>query len=309
MKKVSIIVPIYNSSKYINKCLDSLVNQTYKDIEIILINDGSTDKSEEIIKPYLKKYKNIVYIKDTNHGQGYARNKGLEVCTGNLITFVDSDDYIDYDMILKLVDNLGDSDISICDINKVINSSKVYFKNYYTYGTDKINVMLSHPGPVAKLYRKEIIKNVRFLENVYYEDLAFTTVLSQNVSKVSYLEEALYYYVIHDNSTMQQKKFTTKLDDIFKVMDYVSSNLTDYPTELEYLYIEHYLYSATLRFVDYKEGLERLDIINKEMLKYPNYKNNIYYQKKSIKFKLICNLSMKKKYHIIKLLKKIGDRK
>ena len=307
--KVSIIVPIYNSSYYLSKCLDSLVNQTYKDIEIILINDGSTDNSEEVIKVYLDNYKNIIYIKDTNHGQGHARNIGIDKSTGELITFVDSDDYIDTTMIEKLVNNLSDSDVSVCDINKVINNNQLYFKNYYSYGTDQINFMLSHPGPVAKLYKKEIIKDSRFLENVYYEDLAFTISVSKNINKVSYLEEPLYYYIIHDNSTMQQKEFNPKIDDIFKVMDYVTSILPSNKDELEYLYIEHYLYSATLRYVDFNEGKDRLNKINEIMTKYPNFKDNIYYKKKSIKFKLICNLAIKKKYEVIKFLKKLGGRK
>ena len=307
--KVSIIVPIYNSSYYLSKCLDSLVKQTYKNIEIILVNDGSTDNSEEIINVYLCNYANITYIKDTNHGQGYARNLGITKATGDLITFVDSDDYIDTTMIEKLVNNLGDSDISICDINKIINNNQLYFKNYYIYGKDQINFMLSHPGPVAKLYKKDVIKDCRFLENVYYEDLAFTISVSKNINKVSYLEEPLYYYIIHDNSTMQQKEFNTKIDDIFKVMDYVTNELTDYKDELEYLYIEHFLYSATLRYIEYNEGIERLNKINEIMLKYPNYKDNKYYKMKSIKFKLVCYLASKKKYELIKFLKKLGGRK
>lgn len=93
--KVSIIIPIYNSEKYLKQCLESIINQTYKNIEIICINDGSTDNSEKIIKDYLKTNKNITYLKQPNAGQSIARNKGLEKATGDFILFVDSDDFIE----------------------------------------------------------------------------------------------------------------------------------------------------------------------------------------------------------------------
>ena len=179
--KVSVIVPIYNSSLYLSKCLESIVNQTYKNIEIILINDGSTDNSEEVINLYLNRFNNIIYLKDTNHGQGHARNIGLSYATGDLITFIDSDDYVDTSMIEKLVNNLGDSDVSVCDITKIDSNRQIYFKNYLPYGDDQISFMLSHPGPVAKIYRKKLLENHRFVENLYYEDLAFTTTLAKDV--------------------------------------------------------------------------------------------------------------------------------
>lgn len=307
--KVSIIVPIYNAYLYLSKCLESLVKQTYKNIEIILINDGSTDNSEEIVNLYLEKFDNIIYIKDTNHGQGHARNVGLERATGDLITFVDSDDYVDVTIVEKLVNALGDSDVSICDITKIDSTKQIYFKNHINYGNDQVNFMLSHPGPVAKIYKKELLKDHKFMENVYYEDLAFTTSLSKNVHKVSYIEEPLYFYIIHDNSTMQQKTWTNKLDDVFKVMDYVTSELGEYKEELEYLYIEHYLYSCSLRFIDYPEGKERLEKVEKLMEAYPNWNKNKYYQIKSSKFKIICTLASKKMYGIIKILKKLGGKK
>ena len=306
--KVSIIVPVYNVEKYLNKCLDSLVNQTYKNCEIILVNDGSLDNSEKIIKSYAKNYSNIVYLKDTNHGQGHARNLGIKKATGDLITFVDSDDYVDLTMIEELVNSLGDSDVSVCDIMKIDNDQEIYFKNYLDYGSDQVNFCLSHPGPVAKLYRKVILTNHQFMEGVYYEDLAFTTTL-RNIKKVSYIEKPLYYYVIHDNSTMQQKVFTEKLDDLFKVMDYVTNHLESNPLELEYLYIEHYLYSGVMRFLDYPEGKTRLVKIQKLMKKYPHWSKNKYYKKKSRKFKIICWLASTKMYFLIKILKKIGGKR
>ena len=160
--KVSIIVPIYNVEKYLNNCLNSIVNQTYPNLEIILVNDGSTDSSLEIIQEYSKKYKNIICINIDNHGQGYARNVGLKKATGEYVMFIDSDDYVDLKIVEKLANSIKDSDIAICNIYKVINYKNELFVNYHEFGNNQINMMLSHPGPVAKLYRKEILKDSSF---------------------------------------------------------------------------------------------------------------------------------------------------
>ncbi len=306
--KVSVIVPVYNTEKYLEKCLDSIVNQTYKDIEIIVINDGSTDNSFKIINKYVDKYPNIVYKEITNHGQGYARNLGIKLSSGDYIMFLDSDDYVNVDIISKMINKIGTCDVVVCDIYKVIGNELVNFKNYYNYFKDNINLMLSHPGPVAKLYKKEVIKNVSFLENVYYEDLSFTPVISLNVNKVCYINEYLYYYVIHANSTMLKKEFNEKINSIFKVMDYLKDKLKSYPEELEYLHIEHLLYSATLRYLDYDNTQKYLKKINDIMIKYPNWRKNKYYKMKSYKFKLVCYLAYKKRYKILKLLKKVSGK-
>ena len=306
--KVSVIVPVYNTEKYLEKCLESIVNQTYKDIEIIIINDGSTDNSSKIINKYVDKYSNIVYKEITNHGQGYARNLGIKLSSGDYIMFLDSDDYVDVDIISKMINKIGTCDVVVCDIYKVIGNELVNFKNYYNFFKDNINLMLSHPGPVAKLYKKEVIKNVSFLENVYYEDLSFTPVISLNVNKVCYINEYLYYYVIHANSTMLKKEFNEKINSIFKVMDYLKDKLKSYPEELEYLYIEHLLYSATLRYLDYDNTQKYLKKINDIMINYPNWRKNKYYKMKSYKFKLVCYLAYKKQYKILKLLKKVSGK-
>lgn len=308
MIKVSIIVPVYNTFRYLEECLDSLVNQTYPNMEIILINDGSTDDSAKIINDYQKKYKNIMVINSSNHGQGYARNLGLKKATGEYITFVDSDDYISLDMISKMVNSIKDSDIVICDMYEVINQQNIYYQHHFNFKNDQINFMLSNPGPVAKLYNKKVLKDVWFMENVYYEDLAFTIKLSLNVKKVAYLKEALYYYNIHQDSTMRKKDYNPKIDSIFKVMDYLDSVLKDYPKELEYLYIEHLLYSATLRYLEYDNCRNQLLKINNLMHRYPNWKKNDYYRLKSKKFKLVCRLSYLKQYGILKLLKKVSGK-
>ncbi len=319
MIKVSVIVPVYNVEEYLEKCLESLVNQTLKDIEIIVVNDGSPDNSQKIIDRYKEKYHNIISIEDINHGQGYARNKGISLAKGKYIMFLDSDDTVELTILEKMYNIIEKQkvDVVISDINKIINNQKIYFKNYLEYNSkDNINLMLSHPGPVAKLYKKELFikNNISFLEKVYYEDLAMTPILSIYVNKVCYIKEPLYNYLIRNNSTMTQTKFNPKLDDIFTVLKYLEQEFNirsknKYSDELEYLYIEHLLYSASLRYLNYNIYKDRINkIVNIIKRKYPNWNRNIYYQKKSNKFKLVCNLVYKKQFTLLKLLKKIVNK-
>ena len=137
MIKVSVIVPVYNVEEYLEKCLESLVNQTLKDIEIIVVNDGSPDNSQKIIDRYKEKYHNIISIEDINHGQGYARNKGISLAKGKYIMFLDSDDTVELTILEKMYNIIEKQkvDVVISDINKIINNQKIYFKNYIEYNS------------------------------------------------------------------------------------------------------------------------------------------------------------------------------
>ena len=305
---ISVIIPVYNTAKYIEKCLDSILNQTYKDIEIIIVNDGSTDNSEKIIKKYLNKYSNIKYFYEENKGQASARNLALTKASGKYITFLDSDDYIDSNMFKTMIDNACDNDIIICDI--LMEDNKKYILKTYNCVKDDPgkNYITSYMGPVAKLYKKSFLEKnkFKFIENIFYEDLASIAYLGMYTKKIKYIEKPFYHYVIRNGSTMKQKKYNKHLEDIFYVINHLSEkiNSNSYKDELEYLYIEHLLYSSSLRFIKYN----RLDMLYKinEIIrkKYPLYKKNIYYKNKSIKFRIICNLIYNKQYKILKVLTK-----
>lgn len=315
MPKISVIIPVYNVEKYLENCLNSLLNQTFKDMEIIIVNDGSKDGSQKIINNYKQKHKNIIAIEQENHGQGHARNLGIKLANAEYIMFLDSDDTLEENTLEEMYNEASkhNLDVVVCDISKIINNKKQYFKNYLKFcDKSNINFMLSHPGPVAKLYKKEIfIKNsIKFLENVYYEDLAMTPILSIYLEKISYINKPLYNYLIRKNSTMKQTAFNKKIDDIFKVMLYLEKELTNrkenkYNEELEFLNIEHLLYSASLRYLDYPIYKEKINKIIKIIKnKYPDWNKNKYYKSKSMKFKIICNLIYNKHFMIVKLLKR-----
>ncbi len=298
MYKVSIIVPIYNTEKYLNKCLDSLVNQTLKDIEIILINDGSTDNSQNIIDKYSANYPDkIKSFTKENGGQAAARNFGITKASGEYIGFVDSDDWIELNMYEELYNKaLGkDLDIVCCNEYLVINNVKKKNFNRLIYPNNIINnYIIRESGPCNKIIKRQLItnNNIHFLENRIYEDLAMIPTLALYTNKIGYIDSYLYNYFIREGSTMNQTKYNKKLEDIFAAMEELSSKFkNNYKEELEYLYIMHLLREASLRFLNYKEGKsKRKEIINLMKNKFPNWKNNKYFKKESFKNQLICKM-------------------
>lgn len=223
MTKVSIIVPVWNVFKYLDNCLNSLVNQTLKDIEIIVINDGSPDNSQQIIDKYAKKYKNIVSIIKENGGQGSARNMGLDIAKGEYIGFVDSDDYVDESMYEKLYNKAIEKkyDIVICN-----------FLNHYPNGTTELiccgESKLDLFGSACnKLFKKSFIGTLRYLPKIWYEDLNFTMKLLAKTDNYAILNEGLYHYIIHESSTMNNNNSKKNLDIITcidNIKDYLKEN-------------------------------------------------------------------------------------
>lgn len=316
--KISIIIPVYNSEKYLSKCLDSIINQTFslKNIEVIIINDGSTDNSEKIIMRYEKKL-NIIYKKQKNEGQSSARNKGIKLAKGKYLTFIDSDDYIDKKMLsimYKEADN-NNLDIITCDLAKVKENSIIHIKDRISNDETR-NFILTKTGPCNMLIKKEIIDkyNFKFPTNIKkYEDIAVIPVLGlkENI-KIKHLDTVLYYYNDNDNSVMNINKYTPKLNDIFIAMNLLldnaqkENNYKKYSSEIEYLFIRHFLMSAGLRYIRLGDPEKKvIDIIKIMNNIFPNWKNNSYYKNSNIKLKITANLILKNRKLTIKLLDKI----
>ncbi len=310
MKKISVIVPVYNVEKYLDKCLTSLIKQTYKNFEIIVINDGSIDNSLAICNKYANKYDNVKVYDYKNAGVAHARNVGIKKATGDYLLFVDSDDYIDE----KLLENLNeflkknDCDIVCFDMYKVVNNVNTYYHTSNSLVKDNIKrYIIGDSGPCNKLIKKKLFNNLKFMEKIYYEDLATMPILALYTNKIEFLEEPLYYYVQRDNSIMHQKKFSEKLLDIFTSLDNVYEVYDgNYKDEIEYLYITHLLRSASMRFLEYDDTKEYLKEINDIIrTRFPNWKKNKYLKLSSFKLKIICYLAYNKKYRLLKILMKI----
>lgn len=315
MYKVSIIVPVYNVEKYIKKCLDSLVNQTLKEIEMILINDGSKENEETIILEYQKKYSNICYLKKENGGQASARNLGLTKAKGEFILFVDSDDFIEKNMCEEMYQYAKEKeyDIVVSDAYWTDKEKETYFSKTKDWNENPgKKFMMNTAGVLSVMIRSSIAKRqeLQFLENRIYEDVATIPAYVLYTKKIGFLKKPYYHYVIRNGSTMQQVSYNPKQEDIFYALEHLTNLFKEkkqeniYKEELEYYYIEHLLHAASLRFYKFskKEQLQRIVDIMKE--KYPEWKNNVYYKQENWKYKVVCSAFYHKHYFLLKLLLK-----
>ncbi len=238
-KKVSIIVPIYNAEEYLAKCLDTLVKQTLSDIEIILIDDASTDTSPRIMDVYQEKFPHLIVRihQEQNAGQGVARNMGLRIARGKYVLFVDSDDYVDVDICRKLYlqAEVTSSDVVCCEYYEINGSSIREISPYSTqvmgkldYEKKKILMSVHAVGPCAKLIRKQLLidHHLYFPSGMKYEDLATVPLWWIYAIGISEVKEPLYTYIRHENSTTI-KRNSRHYYDIFKAALYIYKRFID----------------------------------------------------------------------------------
>lgn len=291
MIKVSVIVPVYNVEDYLERCLESLVHQTLKDIEIIAIDDGSTDRSSEILAKY-KKY--IKIITQKNSGVATARNSGLKVAKGEYIAFVDSDDWVSPTMYEDLYNKAksSDYDVAICKFQyadefkswpgvKDINHDVLNLK-------DKKRYMISmYPVLWNKIYKKEKINNVRFKDGVWAEDVEFLYRALSKIDTIGFIDTFEYYYFQREKSESRlfDKRVYHYIDNFNGIIQYYKKNhIYDlYKDELEYCYVR-YLYATFVKraasFEDYGEFQEAVDEALDNVKKmFPKYRKNPYFYK------------------------------
>ena len=285
---ISIIVPIYNAEKTIERCLNSLLSQTKKELEFILINDGSTDETEKIIKNFSDK--RIKYFKNKNQGIGKSRNFGLAQATAKYILFVDSDDYIAKDMCEKLFEKCENNnlDICVCDYYKEFedSSKEKVFLGDFSISSLKENpdILTEHLNPWAKLYnRKMLIDNkIKFVENLKYEDAPFVIEAFCCAKRIGKVNEFLSYYLVHNNSetAIRDERCFDILKIVAKIRKYTKDKtyLKEKIDKLTVRIITNYTIQQRMqtdkklarKFID-----EAFTYLKKEI---PNYKNNKYYE-------------------------------
>lgn len=222
--KLSIIVPVYNVEKYLEQCVDSLLAQTVREKEIILVDDGSKDSSGKIADLYASRFPGIVQcLHLENGGQGRARNHGLRLAHGEYVGFVDSDDWIDPEMYRKMIEKAEETgaDLVFCD-----------FLEHYADGRENYlpAAFQDHPLSSAgsscnKIFKRALIGSLTFPEGLWYEDFFFSAVMLTRASKMEYLREPLYHYRIAQNSTMHNDNAVKNLD-ILQIMDLLEKELT-----------------------------------------------------------------------------------
>ena len=289
---VSIIIPVYNAELYLDQCIQSIISQSYKNWECILINDGSKDRSGEICNKWGKKDKRIKVIHQVNQGVSITRNRGIKEAIGEYIAFVDSDDWLEIDYIEDLYNNIksNKTDLVVCGIIRNLNnkeehtipSCKGIFKvssRHEKEFNDLNNKYLLFP-PYAKLYKKKIIEyyNIAYNENFSYgEDLLFNYTYLQYVENYSVIQKASYHYRILNNNSLSSK------------IRYNQFNIDYYQWEiLRNFYLKHKLFSE-----DSKTYLHRRlwGIIYDGIFIFPKLKGaNYNYIKNILRTKEIYNL-------------------
>lgn len=252
MPLISVIVPVYNVEKYLSKCVESIINQTYKNLEIILVDDGSTDNSLQICEKYAQKDNRIKVIHKKNGGQATARNIGLDIAEGEYIGFVDADDYIHSEMYDKLIKRIQkfNSGIVMCgrfNVDEVRGISKPLFEfnSEVVFEDEEILrrfFITDHidGSPCDKLFDKNIIGEMRFPEGYICEDIPFIYNILKGTNKVVHIGEPLYFYLQRRGSTSKPNKISEKTRGITKysadIRTEIYKNKTELIEEVDYFY-------------------------------------------------------------------------
>lgn len=320
--KVSVIVPVYNVEKYLSKCLSSLEAQSYKDFEVIIINDGSPDQSQDIIDVFVEKNHNFRTYKIENRGLGGARNFGLSKSQADFVSFLDSDDYLSPYFLEKMMTKLeeDDSDIVVCntyDVNEKNGELSPYactFKNNPTSLMQEKTILFNRVSAWGKVYKRSLFveHDFAYVAREWYEDMRLTPKLYLQAEKISYVNEYLIYYLIREGSIMNNANADRCLEIIDAFDDvrnyFVKENVYDQlENEFTFLAIDHIMVSAITRVLlgksDHKKQL--LETLEEYLASYPKLKSNPYLDKLPVNRKLIYFLNKHKMYAIVKLIFKI----
>lgn len=330
--KISVIIPVYNAEKYLEKCLDSVVNQTYKNIEVITVNDASTDNSLKILKKYEKRFDffKVIDLLE-NHRQGGARNIGINEASGDYISFVDSDDWID--------------DCTYFNFNKILNECKCdviccsqYYREYANgeknvikdgnfeflqkisfhqlSNVEKEQLLFKGSGIWQNLYSSKLIKDneILFPEKISYEDNYFVPLVYANAEIVGCLDEPFYHYRENLNSTIFRKD-STQLDRIkiekMRYDEFIKRDLyLPLKNGYEILTLKlYYLITLGTIYKYFKEDfIEKTRQLKKQFYKdFPDFKNNPYYHKELLLVDKIKILAMEVSPYLLLMLFKIKD--
>lgn len=264
---ISIIIPFFNTEQYIERCVNSVINQTYAHLEIILVNDGSTDQSLVIAEKLQKKDKRICIINQENSGASIARNRGIDASNGDYIMFVDSDDWIDENMVESLYNDITSHDADIT-ISSVPYDKDLKIDNCTLNGTDALGYLIDGAwwGVYGKLYSLKAIGTNRFPTPTICEDYAFLAHLFASCDKISFLNQCFYHRETRENSLSHLKLSTRKFDEytnVESVVRFIKVNHPQYIKQAEARLAES---SLKLLFEIYKNNKEKVFANQRKML-------------------------------------------
>jgi glycosyltransferase involved in cell wall biosynthesis len=249
--KISVIVPVYKVENYLHRCIDSLINQTHQNLEIILVNDGSPDKSGDICDEYALKDSRIIVIHNKNEGSSCARNAGLDVATGEFISFVDSDDSIDTIMLQTMLSAIQEHNLEAIEIPAKFSYEDKVFDDKLTI-EDPVAAskrIIKNVGFAVwrRLYHKSLVEGMRFIPGIIHQDVFYTMDMLKRVKRHGYLNSTLYYYNSDGESIIRSKYSIHKITVGIRATEYISDNAIEHPEIREEInnytanyYTDHY---------------------------------------------------------------------
>lgn len=274
ISKVSVVIPVYNVREYLNECVDSVINQTYSDLEIILVDDGSTDGSGDICNKYSEKDERILVIHKANGGLSDARNEGIKAATGDFILFIDSDDFVNYKMVELMIGKISDENIDIvaCEYKKVTYNQHLLIEDDVEYlnimGQDLLEELYNGKYQdisfisVCKLYRKELFEKngINFPVGRFYEDTFTTHKLIYAARNIVIINEKLYYYRMRSgsitNSILNEKKI---IDGLYADIEAVRVFEAEDNVPLMKLAYKSYCYSQYNRYIEIQNSNDNIE--------------------------------------------------
>lgn len=279
--KVSVVIPVYNVEMYLDRCVESVINQTYENLEIILVDDGSLDRCPMICDGWKEKDKRIIVVHKKNGGLSDARNNGIDIATGDYIAFVDSDDFIELNMIERMINAIiiNDADIATCGRfiydGEIKSRPQSFQESKLLSGEEAIANLfrgkLIEEAAWDKLYKKELFNDIRFPTGEINEDLPIMPYIFKRTDKVICTGVPLYYYCVNPNS-ITHTNYTSKNSVVIKHLNDLKSNfLNNYPIfEKDFIYLlGRYCYGMLLYFVFDKKLID-------------NYPDDYSYYKKGL---------------------------
>jgi glycosyltransferase involved in cell wall biosynthesis len=301
--KVSIIVPVYKVEAYLQKCVDSILAQTFTDFELILVDDGSPDQSGEICDEYEKMDGRVTVIHKKNGGQGSARNIGLDRSRGEYIGFVDSDDWIEPDMFELLYDSCiqNKCDIAICSYQIHYKHKTIINGPHQQTIHDRNQAMkalledeLYNEVVWSKLFKRTLLEEIRFTEGIMYEDTAFSYKVIHKSGKVCYVGEPKYHYMKRDNSTMDRARKNKSIDAVL-IYEEMNKFISQHYSELNNL-VSLKLANSAMQVLNTIACSEKFSSYKNDYYKVSNILNSQFhktrklpYYNKNVKFLLLAS--------------------
>ena len=285
MPTISIVVPVYNTAKYLNACLDSIINQTFQDWELLLVDDGSNDGSVEICESYQKDDERIKIYYESHGGQSTARNLGIRKAKGTYLCFIDSDDYVVPEYLEKLYDIITRENVDLvsCEMRgesylKNPDSKKEEVYSLFKTNQEIMAAYLSERpfsfGPVTKLYRRQLLEGIYFSEHKIYEDYFFNYQYFSKINTAIAIDFVGYFYVQNQSSTVRKPFDLGQLDNLteqHKVIDEVIKSYSQYLPIAAYnlAWGYYWIISKCLYLIkdDKKQAKTYLNLIRKHLKK------------------------------------------